>query len=981
MSESQAVRIFDELVASKESKGYRRPGSALLLEAETGDVNSGAKGRELDARELSILERLNEGHTSRRTWPLSRAAWRCGELRLLEAEPLLIGLVGSGDAMLDYCIAWALGQCGSSTSAEALRALEAGHKADSVRRIAGFALLQVLDGANRATAIAECIQQLPDSLQSLATTGPAANFLEQFGSVLEEAGPEASFVLEVVYLIDNEHVRPALLHFLQTVRLEPGYFQRLRHIFKAAELRRDGVVFGLLARRFEVTLSRFRMRGRWYYPKRQLPTTGANPSQAFSQQTRTYLRRRAWRTLNRLAEVGQALDYVRMAAGVLAAFSDEDALLPRQFYRYVWDEPSQRFRHGNAHYDRYATYVAFNWILFGNSRRYTPDAAKLSFECVAPFEPGGDEPLEREDSHPELWNQYPEVVVELLMESRCEPVHHFGVRVLNQNEAFCQKLSVQSLVSLLQTPYEVTNRLGFNLGVARFDAADPDFSLVQAMANCGYQPARQQAFDWVSADSSRFFADSEFAMSLVMSPHAETRDFVRNSLRQVSIADSNAQAMIGRMISALLGLEGGDEGDALAHDIVETLLLVFGHHLRGVSENVIRDLLAHPIPDVQRFAGDLVLGHETFSVHPPDDVIRLLLESEHAAVRGMGVQIIAQLADNVLFASVDLLIGLTRHEKPDIRAAIRPTVKRLSNADTGFGERIAGRLIEALLTPGAAEGVPTHTAHVLRDDLSGCMTTVSAETVWRLLQSRSAPAQEIGGVLLATNVDSANLSVDEIVKLAGHEVLSVREAAWQMCAENLQRLRTESESTARLVDSRWEDSRRFAFDFLREHFAQDGALSIAVLVGICDSVRPDVQQFGREMITRLFQDGQGEEYVLKLSEHPAEPMQLFASTFLEQHATDNPDQLALLAPFFVSVLSRVNRGRVAKTRTMALLERESIKSEPAAAVAAEILIRVSATSAIADRAAAIETLLRIESMWPSIETPLTVKPLEVRGGV
>ena len=261
------------------------------------------------------------------------------------------------------------------------------------------------------------------------------------------------------------------------------------------------------------------------------------------------------------------------------------------------------------------------------------------------------------------------------------------------------------------------------------------------------------------------------------------------------------------------------------------------------------------------------------------------------------------------------------------------------------------------------------------------LSKVSADTVWRLLQSRSGPAQEIGGILLATNIDSADLDVDEIVKLASHEVLAVRESAWRMCSDNLMRLQAESESTARLVESRWEDSRRFAFEFLREHFTEDGALSPGVLVGICDSVRPDVQQFGREMITRLFQAGHGEEYVDKLSEHPAESMQLFASNFLEQHAADDPEQLERLAPYFVSVLSRVNRGRVAKSRTIRLLEREAMNSEQAARVAAEILSRVSATAAIGDRAAAVEVLLRIATTWPSVETPLIVKPVEVRGGV
>jgi hypothetical protein len=110
-------------------------------------------------------------------------------------------------------------------------------------------------------------------------------------------------------------------------------------------------------------------------------------------------------------------------------------------------------------------------------------------------------------------------------------------------------------------------------------------------------------------------------------------------------------------------------------------------------------------------------------------------------------------------------------------------------------------------------------------------------------------------------------------------------------------------------------------------------------------------------------------------------MQLFVSNFLDRHVADDVDQLEQLSPYFVSVLSRVNRGRIAKTRALQLLEREGLKSEAAAMIAAEILSRLSATAAINDRAAAVEILLRLLATWPAIESPLRVKPVEVRGGV
>ncbi|MFT5322718.1 MAG: hypothetical protein ACI8P0_000559 [Planctomycetaceae bacterium] len=242
--------------------------------------------------------------------------------------------------MLDYCVAWALGQCGTAASIEPLRKLEAKHPAESVRRIAGVALFQLLEGDKRNSAIAESVAQLPESLRRLAVEGPADAFTNELNRVLaqDEAGSNAC--LEIIYLIDNEHIRPALLDFLQNAPLEPGKFHRVRHIFKAAELKRDPEVFGILSRRFEVTPSRYKSYGPDNYQYQ--PAAGPNPTQAFSQQTRKFLRRRVWRTLSRLAELGEASDYARMAAGVLKSFSDADGLPARQEQLYEWNPQTRR---------------------------------------------------------------------------------------------------------------------------------------------------------------------------------------------------------------------------------------------------------------------------------------------------------------------------------------------------------------------------------------------------------------------------------------------------------------------------------------------------------------------------------------------------------------------------------------------------------------------------------------------------------------
>ena len=987
---AEAERIFDQLVESKTRKGYRHtPPTGVPIppaappSGAASQPAAHAAARVLDPRSQAVLARLAQGHEEGGGWRLSRAVWRAGELRLREAEPLLPGLIGSGDAMLDYCIAWALAQCGSAASIPALHQLQSNRERPfMVRRMAAEALLQLSDEQQRARAIAGYIKQLPEPLPALAADGPAERFQEALLEYLAGGDHKAYMVLGLVYFIDNEHVRPALLHVLRTAPLAPNYFRWMRQIFKVAELRRDGEVFGILAYRFETTRSKFRTHSYSYsYSQRaaQKPTVGAQAQKAFGHETRFFFRRRVWRTLRWLGELDD-LDYVRMAVGVLLPFTDDDAKPPGQVRRYDWSSYSSSGRYTTitTHWDRFAGYWALNQVLYQNSPRYQPDRGKRNFYCVPPFEPGGPEPPQREEAFPHLWERRPHALLHLLDRSRCEPVHRFGVKALRACQQFCREMDVNALLMLLGAPYDVTVELGFDLAVARYDPVHPDRRLVLALANCGVERARQKAHSWIRAQRSFFFEDNDFVAALVGSPHADTRAFARESLQGITLSATAAEALIGRLI-ALLQSFGEGEGE-IARDVADTLLRTFTGPMRQIGPEVIRDLLGHPLPEVQRFAGELVLGHATLAQRPPDDVLRALLNAGTASVREIGVRIIGQLPGEVLKRSVALLVALSTHGLADVREAIRPVVARLATDDGEFGRRIGELLVEAILVPGAPEGVPSHTARILREDLRGHLGSIPAETVWKLLQSRSSPAQEVGGLLLATNVRPENLSVKEIVKLASHDILTVREAAWQMSTASVQRMRAEMDDAIRILDAKWADSRQFAFRLFRENFTE-ADLAPAVLVSICDSVRPDVEQFGREMITRCFQEPHGQEYLLKLSEHPSTSLQLFATNFMERFAVDDPQRLRELEPYFVSVLSRVNKGRVAKERIFAFLEREALKSEEAARVVAGILTRQSATCAIGNKASAIETMVRIRAAYPAISLPLKTQPVEARGGV
>jgi hypothetical protein len=107
-------------------------------------------------------------------------------------------------------------------------------------------------------------------------------------------------------------------------------------------------------------------------------------------------------------------------------------------------------------------------------------------------------------------------------------------------------------------------------------------------------------------------------------------------------------------------------------------------------------------------------------------------------------------------------------------------------------------------------------------------------------------------------------------------------------------------------------------------------------------------------------------------------LQLFATNYLERYAAGDVTRLRELRPYFISVLARVNRARVAKSRVITFLAAEAHKSAEAAALVAEILTRQSVTMAIGDKAVTIETMLAIRRAYPAIPLPIQVQPTQQR---
>lgn len=213
-------------------------------------------------------------------------------------------------------------------------------------------------------------------------------------------------------------------------------------------------------------------------------------------------------------------------------------------------------------------------------------------------------------------------------------------------------------------------------------------------------------------------------------------------------------------------------------------------------------------------------------------------------------------------------------------------------------------------------------------------------------------------------------------------MLRVRQQVWHHYDANIdtikqQNIKNNLVDALRLTNTKWQDSRAFAIDYFK-HKLDDDDWTPALIISICDSTFDDVQRLGRDLLTRCFKEGDGVTYLTHLSQHPSQNVQLFSTNFLEDYASDDEARILSLEHFFVTLLSQVYKGRVAKDRVISFLTKEALINHAVAKMVANIYTRQSVTMAITDKAQFIQGMHAIRQVYPDIAVPMTVQPLRVK---
>ena len=581
-----------------------------------------------------------------------------------------------------------------------------------------------------------------------------------------------------------------------------------------------------------------------------------------------------------------------------------------------------------------------------------------------------------------LWNSLPQAYVQLLMHGRMDEVHQFALTNLQKHPDYPfikEKLDAAAIEQLLLSDFSVPAEFAFELAQERYQQANPDMELVKAMLYGKLEIAQRKAMEWVEANKNAFLYNPSFVSSVLLSPNASCHNWMAQMISGTSYVQDMATDIVNRTLMLSLSIQDNSPDlNANVQDTGAIIINLFPDALKSLSLQVVERLIGSQVAAVQVIGIDiLLLQRDNINIDQlSNEIFYAIFESSFAPLRAKGIKLLEALSTTELLKRQELIIQACTAKYRDVRNGIRVIVKRMAEQDPSFGVHAAEWLLPYLLRKETIEGMQEDVAAMLQQELIVYIKGVNKEMVLRLLYSDFLPTQLFGITILEKYIDPKEFTIRQIIALGNHESRSVREWAWRYFDNNLSRIRYEREDAIRLLDSEWEDTRTFAKEFFKTKF-EEGDWSPESLVGLADSVRPDIEAYGRELITLFFCDEQGEEYLLKLSQHPSEKMQLFATNYLERFAVNDLSRLQSLAFYFRSVLTRVNKARVAKNRIFHFLGEEGKKSEAAANFVADLISQISVTVSIEDKAKCIEILLTLQSLY-DVETPVIRKPVEER---
>jgi len=892
-----------------------------------------------EERIQNLLEKLNSfaNGKSINNWKPSRFIYRVGQFNLKAGLPHLIQIAKNEKQLLEdeafrYSLIFALGRCGDATILPLLDTITRTNEVDYIQRLTLDVYLKLAATDAKAIFTKELKSSLPKEVKNILAINSLTPNEEILASLFKATSSTGLNPFYAIYLLSKSQpkIRQFFLNSLRTVPLKHPYFKEIRSIFKSAEFWGDYEVLGLLAYRLETVGATYTIRHRWEWDGKaeRYNRITVRPSEAaFSNQTKIYFQKRVNRILRLLGEQ-KTKAYCEYAASILQYFPNElTESNIETMGRYVYH--NNRHRYVATNYQTFET-ICFPWLTFYNNKyvikinwknsKYQVEE-ELYQDCIK----------NKIIPHKDLWLANPKITVQLLLNCQSERVAQFALNTLEGHEQENHLITKTILLQLLAHPIGTVANYALTQISRFFNATQPDWEFVEVMLNSSNEMVRITILKIIQDHKAHYFNQIKLVELAALSLRKSVGQWFRGNADKFTLTKREKNRVFNQLLNTITTVTKEES----AYILYQNSIAYFFENLKIIDLDKVVIFLRNDLENVQLFGGSVLLAQIDKIESIPEALVLKMMEADFVSIRKQGMELFGAMPVEALLKKKDVLISMAVSEDAEIREAVRPIIAKSAKEKKSWATQLITFFVPILLQKETYEGLHGDILTLLVDDLDEALPSLSKGKIWKLIQSNYREANLLGMELLQY-LDYEEEALANIISLANHEMPTIRQYCFDYFNQNIGRVRYESAEALRLLDAKWEDSRQFGFAFFDEHY-KAGDWTPELLVSTCDSTRPDVQEFGKKMMVKFFDEGKGETYLMQLSQHPNVSLQLFATNYLEDFEAGKVENFIQLKSYFKTVLCGLYKGGATKKRIFNFLQKEAIKNIVIAEHTIEIL--------------------------------------------
>ncbi|TCP65316.1 hypothetical protein [Baia soyae] len=746
----------------------------------------------------------------------------------------------------------------------------------------------------------------------------------------------------------------------------PAFFRYMKAVYKLSELKRDTHTWGVLAARFDYDGSSFGMSdphsSKW--------------TRVYDKGTRNYLRRRSWRTLRSLGEQGSS-DYVKLATELLLSYKDTMGRYSR-----VYDIDNKEYTYS---YQKNTLHLwLMNHVLYSNSKRFALRKGR-TWKPVTIADLAKSAPFEREEAFPELWDQAPDQVLRLFLESHCTPVIQFAGRALllahpNMVETIQDKDLQQMIKGYSSAHREFATRLWLQRITNQSNWFPAWLEFVQGQTGEVVSIAKE--FLVHKLENLSVLEKKDVVMSILKRiPHPEastTEIYTYQELLQGSLSSVMVTLTLDQQKAIVQELLQGLEHSGLYTIQIELIEQLLRNQFQSTLQHfssleVITSFAKAQMVSLQRLAGEMLLAipteQITFTAH---EILPLFEKPEHSVYAEELPNMVREFIQrNYAYLQIDVswiveFVSISGEEHrvfvtqflTDHFLEMLPSLKQLV---TTLWERMMD------------ENQPQDVRDYIRDHLLGSLyfselLDTPLEQMLLLINHTDSHYQQLGTrIYLASHQSVDSLSFLELKELAHCKIASVRGSARELMDSDSDSAHMSTDWLVNLVETDWVDTREWIFHKLQSYSSEQ--ITPDLIYGLLDTARKDIQQFAMDLVEKHRARLDQRELLLRASESTDLVVHEFALELADQVSWD-VEMVEKLDVFFRTILFRVNSGRNAKRKALDLLLHLSQETEELALQIAPLLADVASNGTKVDFEKILFALAKIQVRFPAVSSPL-----------